>query len=25
IPKERAVDIDDIYDFYMAEILLHSH
>lgn len=22
VPKERAVDIDDIYDFYMAEILL---
>jgi N-acylneuraminate cytidylyltransferase len=24
IPKERAVDIDDIYDFHMAEILLKS-
>lgn len=23
IPKERAVDIDDIYDFYMAEILVN--
>lgn len=22
VPKERAVDIDDIFDFYMAEILL---
>lgn len=22
IPKERAVDIDDIYDFYMAEVLI---
>lgn len=22
VPKERAVDIDDIYDFYMAETLL---
>lgn len=25
VPKERAVDIDDIYDFRMAEILLNSH
>lgn len=25
IPKERAVDIDDIYDFRMAEVLLNSH
>ncbi|EHG7581696.1 MULTISPECIES: acylneuraminate cytidylyltransferase family protein [Citrobacter] len=24
VPKERAVDIDDIYDFYMAEILLRE-
>ncbi|MCF6216958.1 MAG: acylneuraminate cytidylyltransferase family protein [Emcibacter sp.] len=24
IPKERAVDIDDIYDFYLAEVIL-SH
>jgi len=24
IPKERAVDIDDIYDFHMAEILLRD-
>lgn len=24
IPKERAVDIDDIYDFYMAESLLRA-
>lgn len=23
IPKERAVDIDDIYDFYMAETLIN--
>ncbi|WP_342324544.1 acylneuraminate cytidylyltransferase family protein [Kosakonia sp. BYX6] len=23
IPKERAVDIDDIYDFHMAEILIN--
>ena len=22
VPKERAVDIDDIYDFYMAETIL---
>tara|TARA_R110002096_G_scaffold410190_1_gene609761 strand:+ start:15187 stop:15882 length:696 start_codon:yes stop_codon:yes gene_type:complete len=22
IPKERAIDIDDIYDFYLAEIIL---
>ena len=25
VPKERAVDIDDIYDFRMAEVLLNSH
>lgn len=24
VPKERAVDIDDIFDFYMAEILLRE-
>lgn len=24
VPKERAVDIDDIYDFRMAEVLLNS-
>lgn len=23
VPKQRAVDIDDIYDFYMAEILVN--
>jgi len=25
VPKERAVDIDDIYDFMFAEVLLNGH
>lgn len=24
VPKERAVDIDDIYDFYLAEAIIHN-